>query len=1046
MSGTLPTLDLPTPTVPAAANLPFRPFQAIDLVGGAATSARIVYATDLVAPVAPAVGTADEPLPGFSTIVLSAADSEALQALIAALEFTYLGTVPLGTVEEVEFGLTIIAGSTGFSSGITVPIGQTDLPTTIEGLPSPDPSIGDILHLEPFLYLVLADPDPGVTLTLTVQWEARLGSFLGGPDAVVDPAGMASLTFTGTPAAVRAAAAALAFVPQANLVAEGFSLPVPITLTADDGTNDDAVTANFNIIIRGVQDQPGLYNIEPLAEFGDDESLNPFFSLNMGDPDAEPDVIGVQLLTAIVTLSAPANGSLAAGGLGSYDAALGQWTFTGNRPEVEAALEALVFTPTQGQVAIGETVTTVIYLSLSDGIDTALGSTTAIVTAYPVPIEIIDPILDFGPLLEGTLSSDIFALILANARTAVPGREALLRIETILQETTEGIATLDTVAGTLFFEADGFNALRPTDTFRYVLTDGIYQAIGAVRFTISGPDLPTLVGTEGNDVLIRPGWYQRVIGGRGDDTIVSGGGDNRVFGGWGDDVIVARGWGNYVEGGPGNDQIDAGLGNATVDGGNGDNWIHARGSLNVITAGDGDNRLTGPFTNSTVTFGDGDNVVVLGGWLNRIMLGDGQNRVTAGEGNSTIMAGDGGNLVVLRGFNNLVETGDGADTIMAGPGNSTIASGDGEDIIRLGTGHEHRVTAGAGNDRVLTAGVGGGNHHIDLGLGDDVAALATSASTVLGAEGADQISVTGSWNVVDGGAGADTLTGSGGFGNTLQGGEGEDRLAVTGGDRSLLQGGGGNDRLASGTGGDTLEGGAGDDLLNGGAGHDVLAGGEGADTLLGGLGNDTLRGGLGDDFYLVDSIGDFVSEFGGGGADTVQSSVNQVLANGVETLVLAGPVALTGWGNATANVLLGNGGNNFLNGLQGADRIEGGGGNDTIGGHLGADTLSGGSGADAFRYGVLAEAGDVIVDFNVVDDRIEVVGASWGGGLTAGMAMGARFALGTATSAAGVGQFTYDAGTGALSWDANGVTAGGVTVIATLSAGLAFTAADIVII
>jgi hypothetical protein len=62
------------------------------------------------------------------------------------------------------------------------------------------------------------------------------------------------------------------------------------------------------------------------------------------------------------------------------------------------------------------------------------------------------------------------------------------------------------------------------------------------------------------------------------------------------------------------------------------------------------------------------------------------------------------------------------------------------------------------------------------------------------------------------------------------------------------------------------------------------------------------------------------------------------------------------------------------------------------------------------------------------------------------MAMGGRFALGPATSAAGVGQFTYDAGTGAFSWDANGVTAGGVTLIATLSVGLAFTAADIVII
>jgi Ca2+-binding RTX toxin-like protein len=1051
MSGTLPSLTLPAPTRPTAANLPFRPFADLDLEGGSVTGAQIVYRIDEASPINPLTGLPDDPLPGFASITFTATDTEVLQNAIAAGEFNFLGTVPLGLVQEIEFTLTIFGGTSAaplaFSTGITVPIGQTDGPTTILGLPSPDPSIGDTLYLEPFLYLVLADPDPGVTLTLTVRWEARLGSFIGGPDAIVDPAGMARLIFTGTPEAVRAAAAALVFQPQANLVAEGSSQPVPITLTVDDGTNDDAVRASFAIVVRGVQDQPAIFNIEPLAQFGDDESLNPFFSIDISDPDAEPDVIGAQLLTATVTLSVPLNGSLASGSLGSYDAAGGQWSFTGSRPEVEAALEALVFTPTQGLVAVGETVTTLLYIAVSDGIDTAQGFTTAIVTANPIPIEILDPILDFGPLPEGTLSADILALILANFRTAVPGREALVRVDSLLQDDTQGIATLDSLAGSLRFEADGFNALAPTDSFRYVLTDGIYQAIGTVRFTISGPSLPTRLGTPGDDMIVQPGWYQRVIGGHGADTITAGGGDNRIFGGWGDDVIVARGWGNTVEGGPGNDRIDAGLGNATVDGGAGDNVIVARGSLNIITAGDGDNGLSGPFTNSTVTFGDGDNRITLGGWQNRVTLGDGRNSVTAGAGNSSVIGGDGGNLIVLKGWNNLVQTGAGADDISAGPGNSTIASGAGDDIIRLGNGFQHRIDAGAGQDRVTTTAAGGGNHSIDLGSGNDFAALAANATTLIGGEGADRLSVNGNWNLLQGGLGADTLTGSG-LGNTLQGGDGDDRIVTTAGGQSRLQGGEGQDRLTSGTGADTLDGGAGADSLDGGLGNDVLIGGAGADTLRGGAGRDILQGGLGDDLYIVDMAGDVASEAGGDGQDTVQSSVNFVLGAGIEVLVLTGAAQAVGWGNAGANSLTGNVGNNLLNGLQGADRIDGGAGADTLVGHLGADTLIGGDGADAFRYSLLAEAGDRILDFAPIDDRIEVVGASWGAGLLAGMDVAAagRFALGPASSAAGIGQFTYNAATGVLAWDANGVAAGGVTPIATLTAGLSFTAADIVIV
>src|SRR6185312_12054364 len=73
---------------------------------------------------------------------------------------------------------------------------------------------------------------------------------------------------------------------------------------------------------------------------------------------------------------------------------------------------------------------------------------------------------------------------------------------------------------------------------------------------------------------------------------------------------------------------------------------------------------------------------------------------------------------------------------------------------------------------------------------------------------------------VDGGAGADTVTGSDGP-DLILGGEGND----------VLSGGGGDDRIVGDRGNDTMNGGAGDDTLvwNNGDGTDVANGDDGSD-------------------------------------------------------------------------------------------------------------------------------------------------------------------------------------------------------------------------
>jgi Ca2+-binding RTX toxin-like protein len=68
---------------------------------------------------------------------------------------------------------------------------------------------------------------------------------------------------------------------------------------------------------------------------------------------------------------------------------------------------------------------------------------------------------------------------------------------------------------------------------------------------------------------------------------------------------------------------------------------------------------------------------------------------------------------------------------------------------------------------------------------------------------------------------------------------------------------------------------------------------------------------------------------GGGGSDTINSSVSFTLSAAVENLTLTGTGALNGTGNSLANRLTGNSGNNVLDGGSGADILTGGDGDDS---------------------------------------------------------------------------------------------------------------------
>jgi Ca2+-binding RTX toxin-like protein len=126
-------------------------------------------------------------------------------------------------------------------------------------------------------------------------------------------------------------------------------------------------------------------------------------------------------------------------------------------------------------------------------------------------------------------------------------------------------------------------------------------------------------------------------------------------------------------------------------------------------------------------------------------------------------------------------------------------------------------------------------------------------------------------------------------------------------------------------------GSAADHNIYGLGGNDTLNGNGGNDRLDGGIGADAMNGGTGNDVYIVDNVGDNITEGFLSGIDRVESSISWSLAADpwVENLTLTGAGSNSATGNGLNNVIVGNAGNNVINGGAGADSMTGGGGNDS---------------------------------------------------------------------------------------------------------------------
>jgi len=517
-----------------------------------------------------------------------------------------------------------------------------------------------------------------------------------------------------------------------------------------------------------------------------------------------------------------------------------------------------------------------------------------------------------------------------------------------------------------------------------------------------------------------------ITGGIGADTLNDGGGAgiDTLAGGLGNDTYIVSNAGEVNEAaGGGTDTVRTTLAAYTLD----------ANVENLTFIGAGNFAGTGNTLANVITGGAGNDTLDDGG-------GAGADRLIGGAGNDTYIISNAGDVVTEA-------AGAGTDTVQTTLG-SYILGTNLENLTYTGAGSftgtgntlANVITGGSGND-TLSDGGGAGVDTLRGGLGDDTYIVANAGDLIQDSGGTDTVrtalasytlgtgldnlvytgaaAFTGTGNalanVITGGAANDTLNDGGGSGiDTLTGGLGNDTYIVSNAGEVNEAAGGGTDTVRTALGAYTLDAnvenlvytgaasfaGTGNALVNsisGGIGNDTLDGGKNT------TGADTMIGGGGDDTYVINNVGDVVTEAAGAGNDTANVLINSyTLATNVEVLNFIGTGAFSGTGNALANVMTGGAGADTLNGAGGDDRLIGG---------AGADTLIGGAGNDIFVLAKGDANGDLIADFSRVGlnntDQILLSGYGVGASLLKTVVGNATTPTSYAVQVGGVTQDTF---------------------------------------
>ena len=527
--------------------------------------------------------------------------------------------------------------------------------------------------------------------------------------------------------------------------------------------------------------------------------------------------------------------------------------------------------------------------------------------------------------------------------------------------TTDGVTVVTNISSG---EADTLTGVEFLE-----FNDIVFDLMAPPATPTEGPD--DLVGTAGNDTIDGLGGDDTIEGGAGDDSLIGGAGDDELFGGDGDDTLRGDLGFDYILPGAGTDLVDGGADGTQVSYNDAAGAVTINLETNIVNEAAGTtDTLINVFSVRGSAYGDS----MIGSAANETFMGLGGNdTIDGGDGIDLVRydrdfryGGDGAVVVDLSlgtatdGFGNTdslsnIENVRGTalgDFITGDAQDNQLDGRDGDDTLDGGAGDD-RLIGGAGNDSLVGGdgrddmGGGDGNDTIDASGGSsesqgfgDIISAGLGINTVIGHQAAFEDRHGGGIDMIF----EDIGGASGGIYLEVNGSQGTGYAQGTG---SLT-----GQMSTSFTYADHFEGSMGADQMFGsdfGSGPD-----QSNESWVGEAGDDTIDGGGG--FDLVQ----YNLEFDG----TLGVMVN--LETGVATDRFGDTDSLFNIegaaGTEMADTLIGDAGDNFLDGRGGDDSIDGGAGDDVIVGGAGDDvivggdndTIEGGDGNDTVRLGGLA--------------------------------------------------------------------------------------------
>ncbi|MEW6678692.1 MAG: carbohydrate-binding domain-containing protein [Pseudomonadota bacterium] len=435
---------------------------------------------------------------------------------------------------------------------------------------------------------------------------------------------------------------------------------------------------------------------------------------------------------------------------------------------------------------------------------------------------------------------------------------------------------------------------------------------------------------------------------------------------------------DFLDGGSGIDQMTGGYGNDTyvVDNPGDGVTEAANGGVDTIR------------THLDYTLGQNVENLWLTGSAHVYGVGNAEANLMMGNaGNNTLNGDDGNDTLLGNGGNDILFGGGGNDILYGGAGNDWLFGGLEQDAMYGGAGDDNYVVIQPGATLQENANEGMDTVHsqISFTLGNHFENLLLTGSSAINGTGnalANTLTGNDAKNSILGQAGDDILYGKGGDdwlvggagADLIDGGDGRDWAVYSGSSQGVNI----NLALNAAQGGDAqgdtfnsvemVFGSNHDDTLVGDAGNNILQGAAGNDLLDGGTGRDSASYYSSQGDGVVDLAAGTASD-GYGGTDTLLN-IEDISGSNLGNDRL--------YGDAYANSISGNGGNDELHGRAGNDWMHGGLGNDLLVGGTGNDTLLGAQGNDIYLF-QRGDGSDTWTDYDTTPGNVDV--ARFGAGI-----------------------------------------------------------------